>query len=160
MKPVKIIQKDRGVLRGIDYEDPIVVYRGERVLGALKKLRGEEDDLPLSLAIDVFYSYYLPLPVLEAPKDIPRDKILQYRLISSMMTDPYVDQVKVHTIADSSTSMVMAVSYLEKVLELMEQHGLNQGAGGGGESKQGVGGVGGEGDEGEREEKNELEKKI
>ncbi len=160
MKLVKIRQKDRGVLRGIDYEDPIVVYRGERVLGALKKLRGEEDDLPLSLAIDVFYSYYLPLPVLEAPKDIPRDKMLQYRLISSMMADPYVDQVKVHTIADSSTSMVMAVSYLEKVLELMEQHGLNQGAGGGGESKQGVGGLGGEGDEGEREEKSELEKKI
>lgn len=150
--------KDRGVLRGIDYEDPIIVYRGERVLSALRKLRGDEGNITYSLAIDVFYSYYLPLPVLEVEDNIPKSKRLHYQLIASMLTDSYVDQVKAYTIADSATSMVMAVSYLEKVLELLEQHGLGFGEGGGGESQRGIG-MSGRG-ESEGEEEYEEQKKL
>lgn len=150
--------KDRGVLRGIDYDDPIIIYRGERVLSALRKLRGDEGNVTHSLAIDVFYSYYLPLPILEVEGNIPRSKTLHYQLIASMLTDPYVDQVKAHTIADSATSMVMAVSYLEKVLELLEQHGLKFDEESEGESQKGVG-MSNRG-ESEGEEEYENQKKL
>ncbi len=161
MKKTLVSKRDRGVLRGIDYEDPIIVYRGERVISALRKLRGDEGNVTTSLAVDVFYSYYLPMPILELQEQIPKEKRLQYQLISSMLTDPYVDQVRAHTIADSATSMVMAVSYLEKVLELLEQHGLGLGEGSGGESQRGVGSSGqGEGEEHGEEELSEKEKLI
>jgi hypothetical protein len=74
-----------GVLKGIRYEDPLVIYRGEKVLDIAHKLSKGTVKADLDLAIDIYYSMYLPLPILAPHNAVPQNKVKNYLLINELL---------------------------------------------------------------------------
>ncbi|ABM81096.1 vWA domain-containing protein [Hyperthermus butylicus] len=111
-------------IRGINYEDPPIRYRGERIIGLLKKLAPEAFNsetvskyLDVDLAISVYYMLFLPFPVLQMPDARDEKQTIQYLVLSSMLEAPQLRDVRRHTIADSTTSMVASAIFLEALLK-------------------------------------------
>ncbi len=103
-----------GSLKGVDYDDPAVKYRGERILGLLAKLLGLHErrrPVGLDLAIDVFYALFLPVPMLVDTGGLEERLILE-----AMLRSPRMPEVKKYTVADSIASSVAAVSFLYHLL--------------------------------------------
>jgi len=111
----------KGVLKGIKYDDPIIKFRGEKIITSLKKLLGTKPALSLGLAIDTFYTMYLPYPVIIPPNEVDKELKIHYSLIKNLIFSSDLEKFKSLTIADSSTSMIMAISYLEHILLMLEQ---------------------------------------
>ncbi len=103
-----------GVLRGIAYEDPVVRYRGEKVVSILKRLEGTSVDI--DLATDVYYTFYLPFPSLKEPAEISSERNWHYMVIREMLKNPDISKTRVYTIANSHTSTVIAVSFIQHLL--------------------------------------------
>jgi len=103
-----------GNIRGVDYSDPAVRYRGERITGLLSKIlgfRGRGKPIGVDLAIDVFYALFLPVPMLSDSGDLKERMILE-----AMLRSPRLADVKKYTIADSIASSVAAASFLYHLL--------------------------------------------
>ncbi len=103
-----------GNIRGVDYSDPAVRYRGERIIGLLSKIlgfRGRGKPIGVDLAIDVFYALFLPVPMLSDSGDLKERMILE-----AMLRSPRLADVKKYTIADSIASSVAAASFLYHLL--------------------------------------------
>ncbi len=65
-----------GLLRGVDYESPVVKYRGERILNTLRRVSGKESNVDPLFLIDTYYVHYLPLPIIKTKGEIDqRDSI-------------------------------------------------------------------------------------
>jgi len=109
-----------GFLRGIDYEDPLVKYRGERISMSLKKITGRELGLDTNFLVDVFYIHYLPLPILSA---MPEDErySLMYRLLSMTLDSEVVMENRSYSIANSAVSMALSISYIQQLIEELEK---------------------------------------
>ncbi len=111
-----------GPLAGVDYSDPAVQYRGERVLSLLRKLI-DTDKLPEFVdgvfAVSTYYMFFLPFPVMnKAYAASVRDekKALQLRILSRIMSLEKFEEVRRYTIADSSTSMVVSAVFMEALV--------------------------------------------
>ncbi|ALL01110.1 hypothetical protein Pyrde_1062 [Pyrodictium delaneyi] len=109
------------ILKGVNYNDPPIRYRGERIITLLRKLLPEPietpDYLDTDFAITVYYSLFLPYPMLQKPKVKDRKNLLHYMIISKMLASPRLVEVKKHTIADSTTSMVASAVFLEALAQ-------------------------------------------
>ncbi len=125
-----------GVLKGVKYEDPVVRYRGERVVSIAKRLsrRLVLDDV--DTAIDVFYSFYLPYPIVAPFTDLPSSKVSTYYLIKELIEDPEFHRVKVHTIANAHMSTLIAASFLTYLSEELERELGGEGDGEGSTSEE------------------------
>lgn len=109
------------ILKGVNYNDPPIRYRGERIMTLLRKLLPEPieapDYLDTDFAITVYYSLFLPYPMLQKPRVKERKNLLHYMIISKMLASPRLVEVKKHTIADSTTSMVASAVFLEALVQ-------------------------------------------
>ncbi len=126
---------DRGVLRSINYSDPVVKYRGSKVLRLVSILSDKKKiDLDTYMAIDVFYTFYLPYPILDDPGKIPRKKIMDYKIIDSMLKSAYIHDLRSRTVADNLLSSVAASVFITELQSLLdrlkkEAHKLHRGPG-------------------------------
>jgi len=105
-----------GVLKNVDYTDPLVLYRGMKILDTVKRFAVRSRDMPVELAIDVFYSLYLPFPVLSREKPQTSGRI-HYKIIDSLLRSPEIHQVRYYTIAESFTAAAIATVILHYILQ-------------------------------------------
>ncbi len=129
-----------GVLKGIKYSAPVVRYRGESVIELAKKVGRREriKDLRLELAIDIFYSMYLPYPLILPLSQVPAEMETHYYIIKGLITADEALELRRHSIADSELSTLLSASIADHVLtELSEERGgrSDEGGGGGTDSK-------------------------
>lgn len=103
-----------GVLKNINYRDPIVVYRGGRVRHLTKLISGVESKFPTSLGIDVFYSFYLPFPMLKEEGSVKQDKKQQYAIVKGLINSSFINDVKGKTMLDSFMSSLAASLFLSE----------------------------------------------
>jgi len=105
-----------GVLRNVDYQDPIVRYRGQKILDNLKKLASQAE-VKLDLAIDVYYSLYLPWPLLEDLGRVGLTNIEHYETIKTALNDDEFKRLRHYTIADTFASAAIGTLFLINLFE-------------------------------------------
>ncbi len=125
--PIKIALKEKiaGIIKGINYDDPLVRYRGSKVMRITRIVAEKEVDLPLSLAIDVFYSFYLPMPMLKNPDEIPPEKKHFYHLIESLLRSSFIHDIRSKTVVDALMSSVAASIFLAEYEKIEESRRLS-----------------------------------
>ncbi|MEN2999515.1 MAG: VWA domain-containing protein [Acidilobaceae archaeon] len=110
------MEEKESVIEGIGPIDEVKEYRGRKILELARRL--SDQPLPESftpeLAVDVFYIFKLPLPLVKERGDHFR-RTLSIKLLASQN----IWKVKPYTVADSVTSVVAAASLLEKLARLM-----------------------------------------
>jgi uncharacterized protein with von Willebrand factor type A (vWA) domain len=105
-----------GVLRNVDYQDPIVRYRGQKILDNLKKLTSQAE-VKLDLAVDVYYSFYLPWPLLEDLGRVGLTNIEHYETIKTALNDDEFKRLRHYTIADTFASAAIGTLFLINLFE-------------------------------------------
>ncbi len=120
---VKIVVKEvpEGVLKSIDYTDPVVRYRGGKVLRIANILADKKIDIPLSMAIDIFYAFYLPMPLLKDKGSIGREKYRQYRVIDSILRSSFIHEIRSKTVIDGLMSSIAAGVFISEYKKLEEE---------------------------------------
>ncbi|OYT47823.1 MAG: hypothetical protein B6U85_04200 [Desulfurococcales archaeon ex4484_42] len=116
-----------GVLKGIKYDDPLTRYRGEKVLSIAKRLNREVSSLDLDLAVDTFYSFYLPFPVTVPLNKVPKGKERNYYLIRELLDLQDFHKVKNYTIANTHMSTLISASFLEYVVNELKNEVMQGG---------------------------------
>ena len=111
-------RKVKGALEDVDYESPIVVYRADKLAKTYKKTY--KGDVNPSIAVDVFYTLYLPYP---KAKDKLEDKILFLNkiIISKLMNLKDYAKLKYDTMVDVDISFAYTVSFLKKLIEALRR---------------------------------------
>ncbi|MEZ0393793.1 MAG: VWA domain-containing protein [Desulfurococcaceae archaeon] len=101
---------ERGILAGIDYGDPVVKYRGRKILRIARLIAGREVEHGLPMAIDAFYALYLPAPIVdeEAGEAAP----IHRALVEALLNSGASAHLRSRTIMDSVTSSVAAGLFL------------------------------------------------
>jgi len=108
----------------IGYIDDLRLYRGEKILNIAKELLGKNLDSRISpfLGVDLFYTYYLPVPSpSDPPPEYDDEEAFRRIIISSLLKTESVWRTKIFTSADSVTSIVAAASFIEKLNRLLPE---------------------------------------
>jgi len=130
-----------GVLAGIRYDDPLVRYRGEKLVEIVRKIsRVRNISVDTELGIDVFYLFYLPFPIIAPPKNDIQDQRIQlrYMIAREIMGNQEARKIRFYTMANSGRSIVIGASFLEHLLrELNPQTGGERDSGGESQDNQG-----------------------
>lgn len=114
-----------GVLRNIDYNDPVVKYRGSKVLRITKLIAEREIKIPFSMAIDIFYSFYLPMPLLKDKSEIPANKKCEYSVIKSLLGSSFIHDIRSRTVVDGLMSCIAASIFISELEKYAREHGGN-----------------------------------
>lgn len=115
------MSEEEGVLRGIDYRDPLVRYRGERIAYTLKKLLGRDIQINETFLIDTYYVHYLPLPIPKGKSEISQTQNIMYSLIDSTLSSEIVLKNREYSIVNSAVSLALTVSYVQNLIEELER---------------------------------------
>jgi len=110
-----------GFLRGVDYLDPLVKYRGERLGYTLKKLTGKDLQLEDGFLVDTYYIHYLPMPIPVTKEEVNKGKEVMYNFINMMLDSELVIKNRNYSIANSAVSMALSVSYIQNLIEELER---------------------------------------
>ena len=116
--------------------DDIRMYRGEKILAVAKRIAEKDLDPRLSapLAVDVFYTYYLPVPLVsEGSENEDKDMMFRRAIVSAMLRTDSLWKSKTFTTADGLTSVVASASFIERLSKLLPPP---EGSGEGGQQKQ------------------------
>ncbi len=105
----------------MDYDDPLVRYRGERISYTLKKLLGREIQLDENFLIDTFYLHYLPMPIPKTKGEVSKEKEIMFNFIDMMLNSDLVLRNREYSIANSAVSMALSVSYVQNLIEELER---------------------------------------
>jgi uncharacterized protein with von Willebrand factor type A (vWA) domain len=111
-------------VRGINYEDPPVRYRGQRVLSLVRKLMGENDiphDLDEEFAASVYYAFFLPYPIIERGTADDERELLKLSLLKTMVSSKKFVEARRSTLADSVSSMVAAAVMVHAFAKILSQ---------------------------------------
>ena len=110
-----------GFLVGIDYDDPIVKYRGDRILYTLKKISGKDSNIDPEFLVDTYYVHYLPLPLLKPKAEVQQADAIKYALLDMTLSSDLVLKNRNYSIANSAVSMALSVSYIQNLIEELER---------------------------------------
>ncbi len=116
-----------GVLKNINYDDPLVRYKGERVLEIVKKFTKVRGDINIDTAIDIFYTFFLPFPRLIQLSEVSKANETNYIIVRELMKSEDVRKVRVYTIANSGRSTIIGASFIEHLLQ--ELNSMGEGSG-------------------------------
>ncbi len=111
----------KGFLRNINYEDPVVKYRGLKVLRIAKLIAEKELKIPLHLAVDIFYSFYLPMPILVDKQEIPSNKMKDYNIINYLLRSSFIHDIRSRTVVDGLMSSIAASIFITELIKLEEE---------------------------------------
>lgn len=106
-----------GVLKGVKYEDPLVIYRGERVWNLARRLSKGRVKVDRELATDIYYAMYLPFPTLIPQTNIPYGKDRDYSIVKELISSEVLKEVKRYTIINSLMSTLLSASFLQHLHE-------------------------------------------
>ncbi len=118
----------RSIIAGIGDIDEIRLYRASKILNTASKLLDNDlaDQIPPELVIDVYYSFYAPLPVVEDdavelletgdPFDATR-----YTVITMLLSNVNLWRLKPFTTSDPLTSLIASASFIEKLSRYLPQ---------------------------------------
>jgi len=113
------------LIRGIKHEDPVAIYRGERVLSVSRRLGRICAALNnLDFAIDMFYALYLPYPILLPASDVAEGSELPYRILKSIMESEDFQHLRLSTIANSTMSTLVSASLIDTLSRELSKEGL------------------------------------
>ena len=116
------------VIRGVNYEDPPVRYRGERILALARKLATGTTSFPgfidENLAATVYYMMFLPFPVVDRPEPgrAAEKEMLQYMVVTSLTISPKFHRVRQHTIADTTASLAASAVFIEALAKELNRN--------------------------------------
>lgn len=105
-----------GVLKNIDYHDPIVRYRGQKIVDNVRKL-DPRAEVQIELAIDTYYSLYLPMPMLEDISKISIANKDHYDVIKTALNDEEFRRLRYYTVADAFASVAIGTLFLISLSE-------------------------------------------
>ncbi len=109
---------EEGLLRGVNYKDPVAQYRGARVARISRILLGKEVNVPVRLSTDLFYSFYLPMPILKDAGKIPSSRINDYKLIKNLLSSTRIHEIRSKTLVDPLLSSIAASVFLVEIMKL------------------------------------------
>ena len=110
-----------GVLRGVNYSDPIVEYRGERIKSILSRLMSREVNIKKSFLTDVYYVHYLPFPILKLKDEIEPSQEVEYALVESMFSSDLLTKNRNYSMTNSTLSLALTVGYVQALIEELER---------------------------------------
>ncbi|MEB3817016.1 MAG: VWA domain-containing protein [Desulfurococcales archaeon] len=121
--------RKRSIIAGVGQIDSIRAYKGSKIISIAESLAGRDfEGTPINvpLAVDIFYSFFLPVPAIDyelIENNLRDDKDLMFRVavVSSLLSNKKFEHVKALTTADSSTSVVAAASFIERLSRLLSQ---------------------------------------
>ncbi|AFL66733.1 vWA domain-containing protein [Desulfurococcus amylolyticus] len=116
-------ENKEGYLRGVDYGDPVVRYRGGKIKRLAELFAGRKLGISNEFAADIFYLFYLPVPLLR--EDDPGGGE-EYRVLRALKDSPNFPIVKSRTIMDSFISSIAASVFLSEVKLLEEVAGKSK----------------------------------
>jgi uncharacterized protein with von Willebrand factor type A (vWA) domain len=132
----------RSLISDVGEIDDVKLYRGSKVLEIAAKLLGVagkevSQSFTPELAIDVFYTFYFPVPRVDeealSSLDMSDEKqALRAAIVTKLLSSASLWRVKPYTVADNVTSVVAAASFLER---LMRNLSRQRSAGRGGRSE-------------------------
>lgn len=104
----------KGALKGLDYGNPLVKYRSEKVARLTRILLSSSSaEISSALAADTYYSLYLPAPVVD--EESPNSTC---KLIVNTLTQTNEGQrLRAKTVLDPLMSAIAAALYLSKLYE-------------------------------------------
>lgn len=107
-----------GVLSSISYDDPVVKYRGNKVTKIASLIAEKELKIPISLAIDLFYVFYLPMPILKPRDSISKNKRYHYKVIDSLLKSSFIHDIRSKTVVDGLMSSIAASIFISEFKQL------------------------------------------
>ncbi len=114
----KLKRKLRGVLEDIDYDEPIIEYRAEKLSKTFMMLFRE--NINPNVALDVFYTWYLPKP--EIKKNIEeKTLVLNKVIIETLMKTEDYNRLKYKTVVDIDTSFSYTIIFIKKLIDLLRR---------------------------------------
>jgi len=119
-------EKSHGLLESINYDDPLVRYRGSKVMRMVRIIAERDLSIPLPLAIDVFYALYLPAPILKSPDKVQLEKREHYHILKSLLSSSLIHDIRSKTIADTLMSSIAASIFLSEYYRLSEERGFGE----------------------------------
>ncbi len=108
----------RGFLLGINYEDPVIRYRGEKIVKLSSRLGLKKEFITAELVTDFFYTLYLPHALIE---EHPEVNNLHYTLVKALNESEELLKIKKHTILDSFISTLTTIAILQYFAEFLEE---------------------------------------
>jgi len=107
----------RGFLLGVDYGDPVIQYRGEKIVKLSSKLGLRKEFITAELATDFFYTLYLPHALVVEGSEVDN---LHYNLIKALNESEELLKIKKYTILDSFISTLTTIAILQYFTEFLE----------------------------------------
>ncbi len=103
------------VLKGVSHDDPVAIYRGERILRLARRLGVRLTSVTgrLGFAIDLFYSMYLPYPILLPPEEVGEEGRPAHMILRAALESEDFNELRVSTIADSTLSTLLSASLID-----------------------------------------------
>ncbi|MEO3993140.1 MAG: VWA domain-containing protein [Desulfurococcaceae archaeon TW002] len=108
----------RGFLLGVNYEDPVIRYRGEKIVKLSSRLGLKKEFITAELVTDFFYTLYLPHALIEKRPEINN---LHYNLVKTLNESEELLKIKKHTILDSFISTLATIAILQYFAEFLEE---------------------------------------
>lgn len=108
----------RGFLKSVDYEDPVVRYRGEKIVKLSAKLGLKHELLTADLATDIFYILYLPHAIVAEESE---EGGMHYNLVKAVSESEELVELKQHTILNSFISTLISISVIQYLAELLDE---------------------------------------
>ncbi|BCU68389.1 hypothetical protein HS7_18260 [Sulfolobales archaeon HS-7] len=110
-----------GHLRSIDYADPVVKYRGERLLYTLKRLGGRDIPVKEDVLVDIYYVHYLPFPLLKSKEESKEESDTLHNLFNKILSSEEIITNREYSVANSSVSNALSVGYAQNLIEELEK---------------------------------------
>jgi len=107
----------KGFLLGVDYGDPVIQYRGEKIVKLSSKLGLRKEFITAELATDFFYTLYLPHALVVEGSEVDN---LHYNLIKALNESEELLKIKKYTILDSFISTLTTIATLQYFTEFLE----------------------------------------
>ena len=114
-------KSNEGFLRGVNYSDPVLNYRTDKIHSTLKKVTGKNLNMSKTFIADTFNTHYLPAPIPKSIHEIPEEKALEYEVFKAVYDSPIVEENRSYTVANSTVSMALTVSFLENLIKELEE---------------------------------------
>ncbi|MEB2836163.1 MAG: VWA domain-containing protein [Desulfurococcales archaeon] len=127
--------KRYSIIAGVGEIDGIRAYKGSKILSIAESIGGKRLDQSLfdvPLAVDIFYSFFLPVPAIDySLVEGNNDEALLFRVstLSALLSSRRFHRLKSLTTADSTTSVVASASFIERLARLMEHARAGSGRG-------------------------------
>ena len=142
-KAALVSSKKFSLIKGVGVIDSIRAYKGSKILSIAESIRGEPLDetiFTIPLAVDVFYSFFLPVPVIDyelVGNEADRELAFRAAAITSLISNRKFSRIKALTTADSTTSVVASASFIERLAKLLSHQQLSDRSGGGSTREEG-----------------------